>query len=173
MRSPAAAGPARHPARSSLAVELPFSSTFSAAAGCHRAAAGLESSSKDCCLRSLMLQCGALARCVGYGALALCLLALIHWKTVIMCSNSSKALAPAFKQHVISYARPFLCYEMFIPRLSGRDEMKHTAHNLRNVILCCHSIRDAGTLSRVSNDCCYRATGASLTAREATCTHRE
>ena len=33
-----------------------------------------------------------------------------------MCSNSSQALAPAFQQHVISYARPLLCREMFIPR---------------------------------------------------------
>jgi hypothetical protein len=33
-----------------------------------------------------------------------------------MCSNASKALAPAFKKHVISYARPLLCREMFIPR---------------------------------------------------------
>jgi hypothetical protein len=33
-----------------------------------------------------------------------------------MCSNASKALAPAFNQNVISYARPLLCREMFIPR---------------------------------------------------------
>jgi len=33
-----------------------------------------------------------------------------------MCSNSSQALAPAFQQHVISYARPLFCREMFIPR---------------------------------------------------------
>jgi hypothetical protein len=48
--------------------------------------------------------------------------------------------------------------------------MKHTANTLRNVILSCHSIRDARNLSRVCSDCCYGATGASLTAREATCT---
>jgi hypothetical protein len=46
-----------------------------------------------------------------------------------MCSNSSKALAPAFKQHVISYARPLLCREMFMPReqqqiLGCQEEMK-------------------------------------------------
>ena len=33
-----------------------------------------------------------------------------------MCSNSSKALATAFKQHVIWYACPLLYREMFIPR---------------------------------------------------------
>jgi hypothetical protein len=36
--------------------------------------------------------------------------------TVIMCSNSSNALAPVFKQHVISCARPLLFREMSIPR---------------------------------------------------------
>jgi hypothetical protein len=49
--------------------------------------------------------------------------------------------------------------------------MKHTADTLRNVILSCDSIRDARNLSHVSSDCCYRASRASLTAREATCTH--
>ena len=36
--------------------------------------------------------------------------------TVIMYSNSSNALAPVFKQHVISCARPLLFREMSIPR---------------------------------------------------------
>jgi hypothetical protein len=49
--------------------------------------------------------------------------------------------------------------------------MKHTADPLRNVILSCQSIRDARNLSHVCTNCCYGATGASLTAREATCTH--
>ena len=46
--------------------------------------------------------------------------------------------------------------------------MRHTADTLRNVILSCHSIRDARNLSHECTDCCYCATGASLTAREAT-----
>ena len=49
--------------------------------------------------------------------------------------------------------------------------MKHNADTLRNVILSCDSIRDARNLSHVSSDCCYRASRASLTAREAPCTH--
>jgi hypothetical protein len=71
--------------------------------------------------------------------------------------------------------------EMFIPREQQQnpgcqEEMKcntrlHTADTLRNVILSCHSIRDARNLSDVHSNCCYGATGASLTAREATCTH--
>jgi hypothetical protein len=91
-----------------------------------------------------------------------------------MCSNSSNALAPAFKQHVISCARPLLCRDVHTTGtvakswLSGRDEMKHTADTLRNVILSCHSIRDARNLSHECTDCCYCATGASLTTREAT-----
>jgi len=60
-----------------------------------------------------------------------------------MCSNSSKALAPAFKQNVISelsYAHPLLCREMFIPREQQQnpgcqDEMKWNTpqDTLRNV----------------------------------------
>ena len=46
--------------------------------------------------------------------------------------------------------------------------MRHTVDTLRNVILSCHSIRDARNLSHECTDCCYCATGASLTAREAT-----
>ena len=49
--------------------------------------------------------------------------------------------------------------------------MKHNADTLRNVILSCDSIRDARNLSHVSSDCCHRASRASLTAREAPCTH--
>jgi hypothetical protein len=49
--------------------------------------------------------------------------------------------------------------------------MKHTADTLRNVIFSCHSIRDARNFSHVCSDCCYGATGASVTAREAPCTH--
>jgi hypothetical protein len=49
--------------------------------------------------------------------------------------------------------------------------MKHTADTVRHVILTCHSIRDARNLSHVCCDCCYGATGASLTAREAPCTY--
>ena len=49
--------------------------------------------------------------------------------------------------------------------------MKHNADTLRNVILSCDSIRDARNLNHVSSDCCYRASRASLTAREAPCTH--
>ena len=49
--------------------------------------------------------------------------------------------------------------------------MKHMADTLRNVILSCHSIQDARNLSHVCSNCCYGATGASLTAREAPCTH--
>jgi hypothetical protein len=49
--------------------------------------------------------------------------------------------------------------------------MKHSADTLRNVILSCHSIRDAKNLSHVCSDCCYGATGASLTARGATCAY--
>ena len=52
--------------------------------------------------------------------------------------------------------------------VSGRNEMKHTADTLRNVILSCHSIRDARNLSHECTDCCYCDTGASLTGREAT-----
>jgi hypothetical protein len=48
--------------------------------------------------------------------------------------------------------------------------MKHNADTLK-VILSCDSIRDARNLSHVSSDCCYRASRASLTAREAPCTH--
>jgi hypothetical protein len=38
-------------------------------------------------------------------------------------------------------------------------------------MLSCHSIRDARNLSQVCSNRCYGATGASLTEREATCTH--
>jgi hypothetical protein len=31
-----------------------------------------------------------------------------------MCANSSKALAPAFEQNLISFARPLLCREMCV-----------------------------------------------------------
>jgi hypothetical protein len=55
--------------------------------------------------------------------------------------------------------------------LAVRNDMKNTADTLRNVILSRHSIRDARNLSHVCSDCCYGATGGSLTAREATCTH--
>ena len=55
--------------------------------------------------------------------------------------------------------------------LAVRNDMENTADTLRNVILSRHSIRDARNLSHVCSDCCYGATGGSLTAREATCTH--
>ena len=42
--------------------------------------------------------------------------------------------------------------------------MRDTADTLRNVILSCHSIRDARNLSHECTDCCYCATGACLTA---------
>ena len=79
-----------------------------------------------------MLQSGALAAEDMRWLWGPRLFALIHWGTVIMCSNSSKALAPAFKQNVISelsYAHPLLCREMFIPREQQQnpgcqDEMK-------------------------------------------------
>ena len=53
-----------------------------------------------------------------------------------MCSNSSKALAPAFKQNVISelsYAHPLLCRKMFIPREQQQNPGCHTEDTLRNV----------------------------------------
>ena len=48
---------------------------------------------------------------------------------------------------------------------------KRSADTLTNVILSCHSIRDARNLSRVCCYCGYGTTGSSLTARRAACTH--
>jgi hypothetical protein len=47
---------------------------------------------------------------------------------------------------------------------------KRSADTLTNVILSCHSIRDARNLSRVCCYCGYVTTGSSLTARRAACT---
>ena len=60
--------------------------------------------------------------------------------------------------------------------LSGQDEMKHTADTLRNVILSCHSIRDARNLSHVCSECCFERSTESQgplrpQGREARCTH--
>jgi hypothetical protein len=49
--------------------------------------------------------------------------------------------------------------------------MKPTVDVLRNVILSYHSIQDARNLRHVCSDGCYGATGASLTSREAPCSH--
>ena len=110
-----------------------FSSTFSAAAGATELLRGWKVAPKI----ALFALSNVAERGIGSRGHALAMGPShcdywLHWGTVIMCSNSSKALAPAFKQNVISelsYAHPLLCREMFIPREQQQnpgcqDEMK-------------------------------------------------
>jgi hypothetical protein len=48
---------------------------------------------------------------------------------------------------------------------------KLSADTLSNIILSCHSVRDARNLSRVCCNCGKGTRGASLTARRTACTH--
>jgi len=77
---------------------------------------------------------------------------------------------------VISYARPLFCREMLyhvnsskILAVKKRRNETQCRH-FEKCHLSCDSIRDARNVSPVPSDCCYRASRASLTAREAPCT---
>jgi hypothetical protein len=101
-----------------VAVEVPFSSTFSAAAGATELLRGWKVAQK---LALLALSdvgdrgIGSRGHALAVGETVIVCSKAVR-ETVIVCSNSSKALAPAFQQHVISYARLLLCRGMFIPR---------------------------------------------------------
>ena len=92
-----------------------------------------------------------------------------------MCSHCPEALAPALQHQFILYASQLSCSGMFTPREQqqnpGCQEEMQRNTRLSNVILSCHSIREARNFNSVCCICCYGSTGASLTARRAACAH--